>query len=128
MTSGLPAGIRILESGEDAAGFWGRLQVAPDSPCFDGHFEAQPILPGIAQLGMVLGLLAARGEARGLDGVRFLRLKRLVRPGEVLEMRVTRPQADGVSSFETRAHAELVASGSVVTSEPSVSGVGPDHG
>lgn len=127
MKPGLPAGIRILESGEDAAGLWGRLQVAPDSPCFDGHFEAQPILPGIAQLAMALGLLAARGEVRGLDGVRSLKLKRLVRPGEVLEIRVTRPQADGVSRFETRAHAELVASGSLVTSELSVSGAGPDH-
>jgi 3-hydroxyacyl-[acyl-carrier-protein] dehydratase len=122
---GLPGGIHILASGEDAAGLWGRLQVSPDSPCFDGHFEAQPVLPGIAQLGILLGLLAARGEARGLDGVRSLKLKRLVRPGDVLEVRVTRPGADGVSSFETRAQGEVVASGSVVTS-PLSAGVGGD--
>lgn len=116
MSPGLPAGIRLLESGEDAAGLWARLQVEPAGRCFDGHFEGEPILPGIAQLVMVLGVLGARGEVRGLDGVRSLRLKRLVRPGDVLELRVTRPGGDGVSSFETRGHGELVASGSVVTS------------
>ena len=29
------------------------IQVPPDSPWFSGHFPGEPILPGIAQLGMV---------------------------------------------------------------------------
>lgn len=117
MTPWLPAGIRILEQGTDAAELWARLQVEPGSPCFRGHFEGQPILPGIAQLAMVLGVLAAHGPARGLDAVRSLKLKRLVRPGEVLEVRVSRPGGEGVSRFETRAEGEVVASGTVATSE-----------
>jgi len=113
----LPAGIRILEQGADSAGLWARLQVEPDSPCFRGHFAGQPILPGIAQLGMVLGVLASQGWQRGLIAVRSLKLRRLVGPGEVLELRVGRPSAEGLSLFETRAHGEVVASGAVVTSE-----------
>ena len=117
MRPGLPSGIRILERGTDTAGLWARLQVEPDSLCFQGHFEGQPILPGIAQLGIVLAVLAAQGPARGLDAVRSLKLKRLVRPGEVLEVRVGPPAGEGLSSFETRAQGEVVASGTVATSE-----------
>ncbi len=122
MSPRLPAGIHILESGEDGAGLWARLQVELDSPCFHGHFEDQPILPGIAQLAMVLAVLAAQGPARGLDAVGSLKLKRLVRPGERLEVRVGRPGAEGVSSFETRAEGQVVARGTVVTSETAASG------
>jgi 3-hydroxymyristoyl/3-hydroxydecanoyl-(acyl carrier protein) dehydratase len=93
------------------------VQVEPDSLCFQGHFEGQPILPGIAQLGIVLGVLAAQGPAQGLDAVRSLKLKRLVRPGEVLEVRVGWPGGQGLSGFETRAQGEVVASGTVATSE-----------
>ena len=117
MGCGTPAGIQVLEQGADARGLWARLRVEPDSPCFEGHFEGQPILPGIAQLGMVLAVLAAQGMTRGLDTVRALKLKRLVRPGAVLELRMDRPSDQGVSSFETRVEGELVASGTLATSE-----------
>jgi len=120
VNGGLPAGIQVLEHGADAKGLWARLRVEVDSPCFHGHFEGHPVLPGIAQLGMVLAVLGSEGRAWGLDAVRVLKLKRVVRPGEVLELRIGPPGDEGVSSFETRVEGELVASGRVATSELAV--------
>ncbi len=118
MEAWLPAGIRLLEWGADSLALWARVQVEPDSPCFRGHFEGRPILPGIAQLGLVLSVLEAHGQKRGLRGVRSLKLRRLVQPGEVLHVRVERPDASGISRFETRAGKDGVADGAVVTWEP----------
>ena len=71
-----------------------RKRVRPDEWYLSGHFPGRPIMPGVliveamAQAGAVAVLSeeANRGKLAlfaGIDGVRF---KRVVRPGDVLEL------------------------------------------
>jgi 3-hydroxyacyl-[acyl-carrier-protein] dehydratase len=72
----------------------GRYLVKPDDWYLQGHFPDNPIMPGVlqvealAQLGAVCGLAHPDHAGKlalfaGIDDVRF---KRIVRPGDVLEM------------------------------------------
>ena len=71
-----------------------RKTVRPDEWYLAGHFPGRPIMPGVliveamAQTGAVAVLCAEENRGRlalfaGIDGVRF---KRIVRPGEVLDL------------------------------------------
>ncbi|HEX5556708.1 MAG TPA: 3-hydroxyacyl-ACP dehydratase FabZ [Gaiellales bacterium] len=86
-----------LEPGVSAAG---RYRVKPDDWYLAGHFPGNPIMPGVlqvealAQLGAVCGLAHPDFAGKlalfaGIDAVRF---KRIVRPGDVLDLecRITR--------------------------------------
>jgi 3-hydroxyacyl-[acyl-carrier-protein] dehydratase len=78
----------------------GRYRVKPDDWYLAGHFPGNPIMPGVlqvealAQLGAVCGLAHPDFAGKlalfaGIDAVRF---KRIVRPGDVLDLecRITR--------------------------------------
>lgn len=64
------------------------LQVPDDSPFFDGHFPGLPMLPGMAQVSMVLDALhEMRDRPFRLAGIEHLRLRHPVRPGDTLTLR-----------------------------------------
>ncbi len=61
----------------------------PGSRWFSGHFPGQPILPGVAQLGMVAELLAAQHHpALRLTALRRVKFKKIVQPGEALDIQI----------------------------------------
>jgi len=63
------------------------LDIAVADTWFEGHFPGNPILPGVAQLALVVEALAReRGTALALGGIPFVRLRQLVRPGERLRL------------------------------------------
>jgi 3-hydroxyacyl-[acyl-carrier-protein] dehydratase len=75
----------------------GIKNVTINEPFFQGHFPAKPIMPGVLQieaLAQLGGILAAHvelgrgnlGVFSGLDGVRF---RRMVEPGDQLELHVS---------------------------------------
>ncbi len=86
----------------------GRLHVPADGWWFPGHFPERPVMPGvltieaIAQCGAVAVLAAEENRGKlpffaGIDGCRF---KRVVEPGDVLDLecefvRVRGPLAKG---------------------------------
>jgi 3-hydroxyacyl-[acyl-carrier-protein] dehydratase len=85
------------------------------NPFFSGHFPGEPILPGVAHLGLALQA-AEQLEERPvfLSGVRNFRLRQVVRPGDVVEVRVTRSSRAGEIRFEV-CKGDLVASSGVLS-------------
>ncbi len=84
--------VSALEPGVRAAG---RYRVVADAWYLQGHFPGNPIMPGVlqiealAQLGAVCGLAHPdfRGRLALFAGVDNTRFKRIVRPGDVLDLR-----------------------------------------
>lgn len=88
------------------------LIVDRQSPWFSGHFPNNPVLPGVAQLKMVLDLLARRGYGNvRLAGLSRVKFRRLVRPGEVLEITVSNGADENRLSFTITCGDEPVCSG-----------------
>ncbi|HMB54550.1 MAG TPA: hypothetical protein VKU40_14635 [Thermoanaerobaculia bacterium] len=84
-------GLRIGRVVVDEAG--GRrvaIEVSPDSPWFEGHFPGHPVLPAMAQIGLV-ARLAPKGAIASLDG---LRLAQAVHPGDLLTLTLVTAAGD----------------------------------
>ncbi len=83
-----------------------------NSPWFSGHFPNNPILPGIAQLKMVVDLIIQSGAGNvcmtGLSRVKF---RKIVRPGEQLDIQVTPGTTDDHSLFRITSGNADVCSG-----------------
>ena len=65
-------------------------EYAASAPCFQGHFPDLPILPGVAQLGLVTRFAARlSGDAgRTLKGVKKMKFMHLVRPGDRIRIEI----------------------------------------
>lgn len=91
-----------------------------DSLWFDGHFPGAPILPGIAQLGMVSDLMKWRAEKNGaaiaISSFSRVRFRQLIRPDDAVTVTITR-EADDSSSYKFRivANGQLACSGQFKT-------------
>ena len=82
------------------------------SPWFSGHFPDDPILPGIAQLKMVADLIAgSRAGDRCLTGVSRVKFRKIVRPGELLDIQVTCGDKKDQFLFRITSGGEDVCSG-----------------
>jgi hypothetical protein len=90
------------------------IQVPESGPLFEGHFPGRPILPGVALLAMICHAIAPGATLRG---IRFVRFRELVLPGQVVDV-VATSGADGATRFETRRDGAKVANGSVVFGDP----------
>ena len=89
------------------------IHVPSDSPWFDGHFPAEPILPGVAQIRMVLDTISkARKRNFNVTGVRRVRFKQIIRPDDPLTIEAAPlEQKDGAYSFRITVRDEIVCSG-----------------
>ncbi len=83
-----------------------------NSPWFSGHFPDNPILPGIAQLKMVVDLLAKEFAGKlcvtGLSRVKF---RKIVKPDEILDVHVTGSNTENQYIFRITSGNEDVCSG-----------------
>jgi 3-hydroxyacyl-[acyl-carrier-protein] dehydratase len=89
------------------------IRVPPDSPWFNGHFPGEPILPGVAQIGMVFDAIRkARNRDLKLSSVRRVRFKRIIRPDDHLKI-IAAPlkKEAGSYSFRILIQDEAVCSG-----------------
>jgi len=110
-----------LVVGQSAKGFW---KLTGDEAFFAGHFPGRPIFPGVllveamAQTGAVAVLAdeANRGKLALFAGIDDVRFKRIVEPGDELELtceleRVRGPIGRGAAS--ARVGGELAARGTL---------------
>lgn len=100
----------------ESEGLTAEISTAPDSPWFSGHFPGEPILPGIAQLSMVLETLRAAADKRmRIAGVRRVRFKLAVRPGEILRIYVKPDRKSTTShSFQIKIGDAIACSGTLI--------------
>ena len=57
------------------------------SPWFSGHFPGEPILPGVAQLGMVFDVIKqACGKNLKISGVKRVKFKQIIKPGDKIQI------------------------------------------
>ena len=94
------------------------VEITQDSPWFSGHFPGEPILPGIAQLGMVFDAISqSSNQSLKISSVSRVRFKQIVRPNDRLEIMATPMEKDsGAYSFRMMVGEELVCSGIVTVS------------
>jgi len=90
-----------------------RVSVESDSFWFSGHFPDNPILPGIAQLSMVLDAICqAEDERFQLKQVSRVRFKRIIRPGDPLEVVICPGNRTPLTcTFRVESGGELACSG-----------------
>ena len=78
------------------------IQVPSDSPWFDGHFPGEPILPGVAQIGMVFDAIKkARNQDLKISSVRRVRFKRIIRPDDRLKI-IAAPLKQEIDAYSFR--------------------------
>lgn len=85
-----------------------RIEIPAASPLFAGHFPGHPILPGVVHLAVV-----ERALGYPLGGVRAVRLRRPVTPGESLDLTFGSPGGDGWTRFEIGREGVPVSGGAV---------------
>jgi 3-hydroxymyristoyl/3-hydroxydecanoyl-(acyl carrier protein) dehydratase len=90
------------------------FRLSEDSRCFDGHFDGEPILPGVVHLALALTACAKRheaGSARVLTGVKDLRFRRKLHPGDEVEIVLIDGREPLSVRFEIRCGGELATAG-----------------
>lgn len=82
------------------------------SPWFSGHFPGDPIFPGIAQLKMVADLVAKSGaENVSLTGLSRVKFRKIVRPGDVLDIQAICGRNDKQYNFKITSGNQDICSG-----------------
>jgi 3-hydroxyacyl-[acyl-carrier-protein] dehydratase len=97
-----------------------QVSIPADSPWFKGHFPGDPMLPGIAQLHLVMeAIRASLGRGVRLVGLKRVRFKRVIRPEETIAI-VADPVPDkpGMIRFQLTIEGENACSGLMLTGLP----------
>jgi 3-hydroxyacyl-[acyl-carrier-protein] dehydratase len=103
--------VETLQTGE----WYTEVRLPPESSWFPGHFPGDPILPGIAQLGMAYeAVCRALGERFRVSGFSRIKFKKIVRPGDCLKITVL-PKKDlpGQYAFRIAAGDDIACSGTM---------------
>lgn len=102
--------VEILKTDEDEMA--ARATTDSGSPWYSGHFPDDPILPGIAQLKMVADLITlSRGNGMRMRGVSRVKFRKIVRPGELLDIQATPGNIANHYSFRISSDNEDICSG-----------------
>jgi hypothetical protein len=97
------------------------FKISDDSRCFDGHFDREPILPGVVHLALALTACAAgRGpnDTRTLTGVKDIRFRRKLRPGDEVEVVLVEGREPFSVRFEIRRGGDPATAGVLLFAPP----------
>lgn len=106
--------LHTVKTADDGA-LQAEVGVPADSAWFTGHFPGHPVLPGIAQLGMVLDLIRSTMDhpVRVVE-VSRVRFKQMILPGDQLRVAVeARPPRTGSYGFRITRQGDVVCSGTM---------------
>ncbi|MGD0275511.1 MAG: hypothetical protein ABSB79_05580 [Syntrophales bacterium] len=85
------------------------------SPWFSGHFPGEPILPGIAVLAMVKDAIIYHESKKGrrvrISNIRRVRFRLPIRPGVLLSITLSSPDADLSYQFKVAVNGETACTG-----------------
>jgi 3-hydroxymyristoyl/3-hydroxydecanoyl-(acyl carrier protein) dehydratase len=89
-----------------------QIRVPADSPWFDGHFPERPLLPGVAQLGMVHDMLCrTSGHRLMVEQVTRIRFKQMIGPDQAVVLTIKPGENPGNHSFRITGDEGLICSG-----------------
>ena len=95
-----------------------QIQVPADAVWFDGHFPGDPILPGVAQLSMVVDLLGdALGHPVTASQASRVRFKRAIRPAETMTVQITPKENPLVFGFRISCGEDQACNGNIKITE-----------
>ena len=83
------------------------------SPWFSGHFPGEPILPGVAMLGMVFDAIKqACGKNIKISGVKRVKFKQIIKPGDKIQI-IAREKNDDNSlyTFQIMVYSRIACNG-----------------
>ena len=89
------------------------ILIPADSDWFDGHFPGNPVLPGIAQLGMVFEVLGRmiEGDVQVMQ-VQRVRFRQMILPGDRVVVGVQpKPDKNGLHAFRILKDGEVICTG-----------------
>lgn len=90
------------------------VTIDKDDPWFSGHFPENPILPGIAQLKLVVDLISRCAESKlQVTGLSRIKFRKIITPGELLDIRVNCVKTNEQYSFQITSGSDDVCSGKV---------------
>ena len=103
--------VKTLDTGE----WYTEVQVPTESSWFSGHFPGDPILPGIAQLGMACeAALKALGEGFRVAGFSRIKFKKIIRPGDCLKISVLpKKELPGLYAFRIVVGDDIACNGTM---------------
>ena len=102
---------------QETGGSGRQVSVPADSIWFQGHFPGDPLLPGIAQLHLVMETIRSSLNADiRLVGLKRVRFKRVIRPEETIVIAVDPVQDKlGLYRFHLTVEGETACSGLMTT-------------
>jgi 3-hydroxymyristoyl/3-hydroxydecanoyl-(acyl carrier protein) dehydratase len=108
--------VAVSAAGEISA----EVEVPPESLWFSGHFPGDPILPGIAQLGIVYeAVCQSCGGRPGIAGFSRVKFRKIVRPGDSLRLSIApRKEHPGSYAFRITIGGEIACSGNLALKMP----------
>jgi 3-hydroxyacyl-[acyl-carrier-protein] dehydratase len=83
------------------------------SPWFSGHFPGEPILPGVAMLGMVFDAIKQEcGKNIKISGVKRVKFKHIIKPGDKIQI-IAREKNDDNSlyTFQIMVDSQIACNG-----------------
>lgn len=88
------------------------IMITEESHWFSGHFPDNPILPGVAQLKYVVDLISSYyGTNLHIGGLSRVKFRKIVHPGELLNIEVTPTDKKNHYIFSLTSGNEDVCSG-----------------
>lgn len=104
----------IVELSTSGERWTATIEIPLETPYVSGHFPGEPILPGIAELGLVLQVLERGGAPAELAGLKGFRFRNPVRPGDLLQLELTPPGDETTATFQLRRGEERIANGTLL--------------